>query len=243
MAVYHLLTWQEGMVEMAPHDMASQIGGEVAAPNQGLLLEGLRRLDEIPGLRARLSGMKGSLEVPTALRATVQQYAPAGSAVLVSLLDGSRDLDRILLESPYDAWTTLRMLQRLLVVGALETQPTGPDRRGGPRLKVEIPIEYQRVLPFQEVASFNLSTWGVFIRTATPLETGEQVHLRLCLPEAETQITEAGQVVWRNLDPNKWGGAGMGIRFLDLSPADREAIEAHLAREIATQLNSVVEHS
>lgn len=243
MAVYHLLTWQEGMFELAPHDPSSQIGGEVAAPNQGLLLEGLRRLDEVPGLRARLLGAKVAFQVPAALHAAVQQHAPAEAAMLVALLDGSRDLDRVLVDSPYDAWTSLKMLQRLLAVGALEKAVAEGERRGGPRLKVEVPIEYQRIQPFQEAASFNLSTWGVFIRTTTPVGTGERVHLRFCLPGHEVQVTVMGQVVWRNLDPNKWGGAGMGIRFLDLSAADHEVIEADLAWQIATQLSGVVEHS
>ncbi|HSB81365.1 MAG TPA: response regulator [Candidatus Methylomirabilis sp.] len=242
-AVHHLLTWQEGKYELAPHDPSSQIGGEVAAPNQGLLLEGLRRLNEIPGLRARLPGPKLALEVPAALHVAVQQHAPAEAAMLVALLDGSRDLDRVLIDSPYDAWTTLKMLQRLVAVGAIEKAVAGVERRGGPRLKVEVPIEYQIAQPFQQAASFNLSTWGVFIRTTTPLGTGERVMLRFCLPGHETQVTVMGQVVWHNLDPNKWGGAGMGIRFVDLSAADHEAIEGHLAQQIASQLSGVVEHS
>ncbi|HSC71947.1 MAG TPA: response regulator, partial [Candidatus Methylomirabilis sp.] len=94
-AVYHLLTWPEGTYQTAPQDPSSQIGGEVAAPNQGLLLEGLRRLDEIPALRARLPGEKVALEVPAPLHAAVQQHATAEAARLVSLLDGLRDLDQI----------------------------------------------------------------------------------------------------------------------------------------------------
>ena len=243
MAVYHLLTWPEGTYQTSPQDPSSQISGEVAAPNEGLLLEGLRRLEEIPALQARLSGGKVALEVPAPVHAAVQQHGTAEAARLVSLLDGSRELDQILSDSPYDAWTTLKMLHRLLAVGALEKAAPGVERRGGPRLKVEVPIEYQRVQPLQEAASFNLSTWGVFIRTATPLETGERVHLRFFLPGHEARIVVTGQVVWRNLDPSKWGGAGMGIRFLELSSADREIIDTHLARQIATQLSGAVQPS
>jgi uncharacterized protein (TIGR02266 family) len=243
MAVYQLLAWKEGSFEMVPPDPSSQIGGEVAAPNEGLLLEGQRRLGEIPALRARLSGANVSLDVPAAVHAAVEQLASAQAAMLVALLKGSRDLDQVLQDSPYDSWATLMMLQRLLALGALEAATGGADRRGGPRLKVEVPIQYQKMHPVQEAASFNLSTWGVFVRIAAPLESGEQVNLRFRLPEQEVPVTVMGQVVWRNLDPNKWGGTGMGIRFLNVSPADRELIERHLAREIATQLGSVVEHT
>jgi len=44
-------------------------------------------------------------------------------------------------------------------------------------------------------------------------------------------------VVWRNTDPNKRGGKGMGIQFLDLTPADRELIERNLAEAIAAALS------
>src|SRR5512136_114140 len=66
-AVYELLTWQDGSFQMLPVDPAQQIGGEVAAPNQGLLMEGLRRHEEIPSLKARLAGVKGPLRVPDAV--------------------------------------------------------------------------------------------------------------------------------------------------------------------------------
>jgi uncharacterized protein (TIGR02266 family) len=243
MAVYQLLAWKEGSFRMVSPDPSSQIGGEVAAPNEELLLEGQRRLAEIPALRARLSGANVSLDVPAAVHAAVGQLASAQAVMLVGLLKGSRDLDQVLQESPYDTWTSLKMLQRLLALGALEAATGGPDRRGGPRLKVEVPIQYRRMHPAQEAASFNLSTWGVFVRIAAPLESGEQVTLRFRLPEQDVPVTVMGQVVWRNLDPNKWGGTGMGIRFLDVTPADRELIGRHLAREIATQLGGVVEHT
>ena len=235
-AVYQLLSWQEGAFQMVAPDPGRAIAGEVAAPNQGLLLEGLRRLEEIPALRARLAGVRGPATVQVPVREAVASQATAPVAALVSLLDGTRTLEQILVRSPIDTWGTLKILLRLLTVGALDTSAPESDRRGGLRLKVGIPIEYQSLGLWQESATFNLSAWGVFIRTAVPFDAGEEVMLRFQLPEQETPIRVMGRVVWANADPSKWGGMGMGIQFVDLGTNDRGAIESCLARLVAAQL-------
>lgn len=235
-AVYELLAWQDGSFQMLAVDRAQQIGGEVAAPNQGLLLEGSRRLEEIPALKARLAGVKGPLRVPETVRDAVAQRSPRPVAGLVALLDGARSLDQVLAHSPFDAWGTLKMLLRLLTMGALDASAPDAERRGGLRLKVGLPIEYQSVGLWQESATFNLSSWGVFIRTPAPLNVGENVILRFQLPEQGQPMRVMGRIVWANADPGKWGGAGMGIQFLDLRTEDRETIERHLASLVAAQL-------
>jgi uncharacterized protein (TIGR02266 family) len=235
-AVYELLNWQDGVFQMAAVDPAQQIGGEVAAPNQGLLLEGQRRREEIPDLRGRLAGITGPLRVPPAVREAVDRKAPAPMTGLVSLLDGARALEQVLVHSPFDTWATLKTLFRLLAVGALDAAAPESERRGGLRLKVGLPIEYQSLGLWQESATFNLSAWGVFIRTAVPFDAGEEVILRFQVPEGDHPIRAMGRVVWANADPSTWGGMGMGIQFLDLGDEDRGAIEMHLANLVAGQL-------
>jgi uncharacterized protein (TIGR02266 family) len=235
-AVYQLLTWQDGAFQMTAVDPAQQVGGEVAAPNQGLLLEGLRRQEEIPGLKGRFAAAKGPLHVPSSVQDAVARQGPFGVAGLVALLDGARALDQVLAHSPFDTWGTLKVLLRLIAVGALNIASPEAERRGGLRLKVGLAIEFQSLGLWQESATFNLSAWGVFIRTAVPFNTGEEVVLRFQLPEREQPIRTTGRVVWANSDPNKWGGMGMGIQFLDLGAEEREAIERYLADLVAAQL-------
>jgi two-component system, OmpR family, alkaline phosphatase synthesis response regulator PhoP len=235
-AVYQLLTWQEGTFHLVPLDTTTRGVGGVAAPNQGLLLEGNRRQEELPALRGRLAQIRGSLRVPPRVREAVGREAPAAMAELIALLDGSRDLESVLEQSPFDAWATLKTLLRLLAVGALVAAEPGAERRGGLRLKVGLPIEYQSLGLWQQSATFNLSAWGVFIRTAVPFDTGEQVVLRFQLPGQDNPVRVMGRVVWANADPSKWGGMGMGIQFLDLTTTDREAIENHLAQLVAVQI-------
>lgn len=236
-ALYQLLTWQEGTFHMAPPDPEGQAGGIVKMANQALLMEGVRRLDEIPGLRAGLPGPGVSLEFSPPIREAVQTQALPEAAALVALLDGSRDMGQVLAESPFDDWTTLRVLQYLLGVRAVLPADVGPERRGGPRVNVDAPLEFQRLPAFQKAPIFNLSARGVFIQTTAPFEAGEQVVLRFQVPGQEAPVKVVGQVVWRNADPGKRGGAGMGIQFVDLSAADREAIERHLVHAIAAQIS------
>jgi uncharacterized protein (TIGR02266 family) len=164
-------------------------------------------------------------------------------AALVALLDGARGLDQVLAHSPFDTWTTLKILLRLVTMGALDAAAPEAERRGGLRLKVGVPIEYQSLGRWQESATFNLSSWGVFIRTPAPLSPGENVILRFQLPGQDQPIRSMGRVVWANADPHKWGGTGMGIQFLDLKTDDRAAIERHLAQLVAAQLGEDVETS
>jgi Tfp pilus assembly protein PilZ len=63
------------------------------------------------------------------------------------------------------------------------------------------------------------------------------VVLRFLLPGQEAPVAVIGQVVWRNADPSKAGGMGMGIRFVETAADDRDSIERHLAQTIAEQVD------
>jgi uncharacterized protein (TIGR02266 family) len=240
-ALYQLLTWREGTFHMAPPEASSQVGGTVDAPTQALLMEGMRRLDEIPRLRAGISDASVRLDVLAALRAAIQAQARPKAAAVVALLDGTRDLDQVLAQSPLDDWATLKILDSLRRVRALGPADLSAERRGGPRLSLETPIEYQSLRSFQKSTAFNLSAHGVFIRTAVPFDMGEQVILRFQLPGQEAAVNVIGQVVWRNADPSKTGGMGMGVRFVEVAAGDHETIERHLAQAIAVQVSAAEE--
>jgi uncharacterized protein (TIGR02266 family) len=240
-AVFQLLTWREGMFQLHILEAPSQIGGPVTKSNQALLIEGMRRLDEIPGLRSGLPDPTASLEVPEELRAAVQKEAKPEAATLMVLLDGTRNLEQVLAQSPFDYWTTMRDLTYLLRTRAIPPKHVSPEIRTGPRVVLEQPIEYQRVPPFQQAPSCNLSARGVFIQMAAPYEIGEQVLLRFTLPGQETPVKVMGQVVSRNTEPGKPGGVGLGIRFLDLPAAVREIIQRNLAEAIAVGLSRMGE--
>jgi type IV pilus assembly protein PilZ len=67
---------------------------------------------------------------------------------------------------------------------------------------------------------------GIFVRTTKPLAVGTRLTLRFSPPSASASYVLRGTVQWINeahplrATPNP----GMGIRFMDLTPDDRERI-------------------
>lgn len=72
---------------------------------------------------------------------------------------------------------------------------------------------------------------GVFIRTATVLPEGAHLTLRLELPTMPG-MTVLGRVV-RTVHGGKLSSAGMGIRFLDLTPEQQQRIVDFVAKRMS----------
>jgi DNA-binding response OmpR family regulator/Tfp pilus assembly protein PilZ len=250
-AVYQLLTWDEGAFNINPPlGLPSAAATEVTAPNETLLDEGARRVGEIPGLRGVLPGADLLLEIPLALCAAVQADLPSAGVALTALVDGTRDIEGVLAESPLDALITLKTLHCLLRLGALGWEPrvgaagqAAAGRRSIPRVTVEDSIEYQPLHPAEHSHQYTLSARGVFIQTPTPSEVGEQLLLRLQFPGSAIRLTAVGQVIWRNADAgqSKPESFGMGLQFVDLTADQLETVENRLTQSIAAEIRATLE--
>lgn len=73
-----------------------------------------------------------------------------------------------------------------------------------------------------------ISDQGVFLRTSHVLAEGAHLTLRLELP-ALPGMTVLGRVV-RTVRGGKLTASGMGIRFLDLTPAQHQCIVSFVAQ-------------
>jgi DNA-binding response OmpR family regulator/Tfp pilus assembly protein PilZ len=242
-AVYQLLTWQEGGFQILPDPGTPPAAADVHHTNEELLKEGTRRLEEIPDLLDPFPGSEARFEVPAGLRDGLARELAGAEARLVSLLDATRSLEQVLAESPFDAWTTLKLLQRLLRLAALGwapapgTESAVAPRRAVPRVPLLAPVRYQPLRDMAQSNRFLLYGRGVFIQTATPYAVGEQVLLRFQLPERGEWINLAGQVMWGNVESKgKPDDAGMGLQFVEISPKDLAAVEDALTKSIAAAL-------
>ncbi|MEZ4224106.1 MAG: TIGR02266 family protein [Polyangiaceae bacterium] len=100
------------------------------------------------------------------------------------------------------------------------------DRRAADRVDVVWSVDCETEDTFLYASITNISQLGIFVRTAQPLMVGTRVTLRFAPPGVAEPFVLTGVVQWvnplrvlaENLNP------GMGIRFIDLTAADRERI-------------------
>lgn len=249
-AVYQLLGWPEGTFNILPglEEVAAE-DLEVRMPNEELLREGTRRLEELPRLRATFPGREALLELPAAIRTVVQAELSADGAQFAALLDGTRNTDQFLLASPFDDWTTLLTLQALQRSGALgwavdpAAAATIAPRRGIPRIGVERPVQYQSLQALQRAGGFTLSGKGVFIPTSAPFEVGEHVLLRFQLADGVEWITAVGQVIASTAETQtgRPEDHGMMLQFTEVRPDDYEAIDRRLVQSITAEIRKALE--
>ncbi len=107
------------------------------------------------------------------------------------------------------------------------------DRREGPRVPIELKVEYKKLNTFFADYTRNISKGGTFIRTNRPLEIGTVFLFVLTVPRLKEPLSLRGEVKWVKLEggPSPPGVAqdhepGMGIRFIYHSPDERAAIES-----------------
>ncbi|HXO20781.1 MAG TPA: TIGR02266 family protein [Thermoanaerobaculia bacterium] len=100
-----------------------------------------------------------------------------------------------------------------------------------PRDSRRIPLATRVQLKFEWFSGFisefssNISPGGMFIRTQNPEPVGRVLGFEFRLGDGFELIQGTGEVVWtRQLDAAPDAPAGMGIRFLELSPLSRELI-------------------
>jgi Tfp pilus assembly protein PilZ len=73
-----------------------------------------------------------------------------------------------------------------------------------------------------------ISSDGMFLRTADVLPEGSMVTLRVRLPASNRGFTVLGRVTHVVLG-SETRHRGIGIHFLDISPSDRDAVSAYVA--------------
>jgi type IV pilus assembly protein PilZ len=100
------------------------------------------------------------------------------------------------------------------------------DRRNADRFEVVWSVDCEADDTFLYASITNISELGIFVRTEEPLQVGTRLTLRFTPPNLHAPFVLVGQVQWVNPvrvlaeNPNP----GMGIRFVDLTPEDREQL-------------------
>jgi type IV pilus assembly protein PilZ len=99
------------------------------------------------------------------------------------------------------------------------------ERRSHDRIPVAWPLDYKSTDNFLYSTITNISAMGIFVYSKEPLPRGTRLQLSFA-PPGEELFTLAGEVTWVN--PWREGGdnpnPGMGVRFIDLTPEQRERL-------------------
>lgn len=103
---------------------------------------------------------------------------------------------------------------------------SGADRRQYERVLVDWAVDYRASDTFLFAYISDISAMGIFVRTPNPEPAGTRLNLRFSPPGGQLVELEA-QVIWINPprdDDEENRQPGMGLQFVDLSPAQREQV-------------------
>jgi len=93
-AIYRMLTWTTGTFELEP-SVELQVMEEISESTEGLLMEGMRQLDEFRNLQRQLPPMGSPLAVPTPLAGKLRELSPGELDTFQLVLDHG-SLQRVL---------------------------------------------------------------------------------------------------------------------------------------------------
>ena len=104
-----------------------------------------------------------------------------------------------------------------------------------PRAPKVFSLTYKDKKSFVKAFTGNISNGGLFINTEKPLQQGEKFLLRLQLPGLNEPLKINSEVAWvrGSSSAAEPGVPGMGIKFLEMSPPDREKLTKYI-QDIAT---------
>ncbi|HET9553930.1 MAG TPA: response regulator, partial [Anaeromyxobacteraceae bacterium] len=124
-AFYRLLNWQEGefAIEFRPIEREERI----PVSTQGLLMEGMRRIDEWGRIVEQLPALDRAFEIDYALLAERLAEIPDDVNALLRLFDGRRTLDQIIEEADYDDLAAAGVISKLFFEGIIKEVAPGAE--------------------------------------------------------------------------------------------------------------------
>jgi c-di-GMP-binding flagellar brake protein YcgR len=107
------------------------------------------------------------------------------------------------------------------------------EKRGHPRFKVDLPIEYSQVdSPIGQAGRVvNASEGGLLVYLPEKMEIGQHLQVKLFFVSGSelNTIEMLTEVVWRDIHLGKnWGDYRSGVKFVDISTADLNRLKDFL---------------
>jgi hypothetical protein len=107
------------------------------------------------------------------------------------------------------------------------------ERRRHPRFMVELPVEYRRAgaSRLRPGHTINFSEDGFMILVSERMEAGENLEMKIYFTSPSGLVTIAAvvKVIWADSDEKEKGYYRFGVRYVDISTADKETLKAFLS--------------
>jgi pSer/pThr/pTyr-binding forkhead associated (FHA) protein len=116
-AMFRMLTWDKGLFELEPPDDRTVIE-EIQDSTEGLLMEGMRQLDEFRELSAKLPPFEAIVSIPRPLEPRLRELKPQELDLIQTALDEAT-VQQIIDRSPQTDLDTAQALLSLLERGYL----------------------------------------------------------------------------------------------------------------------------
>lgn len=130
-------------------------------------------------------------------------------------------IDRDSLDTEFNKLSSgFRSILKTLVVRfrSMNDRVSELKSRKDSRLKKTLSLSYKDKESFLNAYTANISKGGLFIKTDKPLPEGENLNLKLRLPELKEPLNINCLVVWVNKKkPGTDMPSGMGLQFLDMN--------------------------
>ena len=112
------------------------------------------------------------------------------------------------------------------------------EKREGPRVPIELKVEYKRLNTFFADYTKNISKGGTYIKTDKPLGVGTEFIFKLFIPSLDEPLVLTGKVKWTVMpgEEKQDESAGMGIRFTYENEDERDTIERTVERLMVDSL-------
>jgi type IV pilus assembly protein PilZ len=101
------------------------------------------------------------------------------------------------------------------------------------RAPLQLRVDYNRMNMFFADYTKNISKGGTFIKTATPLPVGTRFVFQLSIPGFGAPVDLNGEVTWSVQTEDaatSRADAGMGIRFVFTTPAEKTQFESRVEK-------------
>jgi len=229
-AVYRLLTWSEGDFEVIFRTVRRREA--INTSSQGLLMEGMRRLDEWQRLLEQLPPLTHRFEIDTIELAGRLGEVPDDNNRILRLIDGKRSLLEVIDGSDVGDLECLQAISRLYFEGMLiDLDPNRPARRDTGKPMPLAMLEPSQT-PIEAVASGPIDMAALSARAGGPTPAEPAVEpIRASEPTIPTE--EADVVSEEDAGPAPLMGSyrPSSLRLIDEAVAAAQLIEPSLFEE------------